>query len=95
MNFEDRKVVFDSTSIIENGRFIASCNTLNLLNTGTTTVYIDSQIRLLPNMGYEFVCWPNELNIKTYEVTFDNGGNTALFNRLVITRKIYQDAIAR
>lgn len=86
---EDRIVVFQTVSINQNGNLIAACNTLNLLNTGTTIVMIDSQIRLLPNMGYEFQCWPNEINKTSYAITFIDGAG--LTNNLVVTRKIYKD----
>lgn len=91
-DFRDREVDFVTSTKNDNGNFIANCNTIRFLNTGTATVMIDSQQRVLPNMAIEDQCWPGELNKHTYEITFLNP-NGNLVQNLVITRKVYKDKI--
>ena len=55
----------------KNGTFRANCSTIIFRNQGTQTVVLDL-LRLLPGESYTLEGYPGEMNMHTYDITFEN-----------------------
>ena len=63
----------------------ADCNTLTVINTGTSTAIIEG-LEILPGQQYYAPGNENELNETRYRLSFDNLGT----NVVLVIRKIYK-----
>lgn len=63
----------------------ADCNTLTVINTGTSTAIIEG-LEILPGQQYFAPGNENELNETRYRLSFDNLGT----NVVLVIRKIYK-----
>jgi hypothetical protein len=63
----------------------ADCNTLTVINTGTSIAIIEG-LEILPGQQYYAPGNENELNETRYRLSFDNTGT----NVVLVIRKIYK-----
>ena len=63
----------------------ADCNSLTVINTGTSTAIIEG-LEILPGQQYYAPGNENELNETRYRLSFDNLGT----NVVLVIRKIYK-----
>lgn len=64
------------------------CNTLVMWNQGTQNVTIDGMYVIQPWASFTFECYPGEMNIRSYDIHFDN--ERAAGCKLVCVMKLYQ-----
>jgi len=63
----------------------ADCNSITVINTGTSNAIIDGLI-ILPGTQYYAPGNENEFNTSRYRLSFDNSGT----NEALVIRKIYK-----
>jgi len=87
------KVTVDTpaTSIAKDTQYKANCGTIIFRNEGSVTVKIDNLYTIKPLENFTIECYPGELNIHTYSITFVGGYNQSGCNLIIIT-KVYKQA---
>ena len=51
-------------------------NTVIFYNQGTVPATIDGVLRLVPGQGFTYECYPDEVSVHTYTITWDNISGT-------------------
>jgi hypothetical protein len=63
------------------------CNTLVFWNQGSQNVTIDGLYTLTPGQAYTYECYPGEMNIRAYDIVFENDRLAGC--KLVCILKVY------
>lgn len=89
MNRKDYvQVDWPSVTITKSRNRTFECNTLILKNQGTQNVYIDFAL-LTPGESITYECYPGEMNIRAYDITFTNDRQAGA--EVVAIMKVYQN----
>jgi hypothetical protein len=80
-----KKYITETKIVTQNGQVDSNCNTITFLNTGTNNVFVDG-IRITPGTSFTILGQFDEMNIKTYSLTFaapGSGSLTIIYKRYV------------
>lgn len=79
------KYITETKIVTQNGQVDSNCNSITFLNTGVNNVFVDG-IRITPGTSFTIIGNLNEMNIKTYSITFispNTGSLTIVYKRYV------------
>lgn len=71
-----------------NGVVPSNCNSIIFVNTGTNPVSVDG-LTLQPNQSFAITGNENEINTRSYDISFSGAGS----NGLSVIKKIYSGAV--